>query len=70
MADTSYPIAETEAGAREPSGRRAGGPAAGPMFAALVVIAGVVLIPILATALNGFKQLGDLQANPFGLPRV
>ena len=24
----------------------------------------------LATALNGFKELGELQANPFGLPRV
>ena len=70
MTDTSYAIAETKAAAREPSGRRAGGPAAVLMFAALVVIAGVVLIPILATALDGFKQLGDLQANPFGLPRV
>jgi len=29
-----------------------------------------VLVPILATALNGFKELGDLQSNPFGLPRV
>ena len=40
------------------------------IFGALVVLAGVVLVPILATALNGFKELGDLQANPFSLPRV
>ena len=40
------------------------------IFAALLVLAGVVLVPILATALNGFKELGDLQSNPFGLPRV
>ena len=29
-----------------------------------------MLVPILATALNGFKELGDLQSNPFGLPHV
>ena len=29
-----------------------------------------MLVPLLATALNGFKELGELQANPFGLPRV
>ena len=29
-----------------------------------------MLVPILATALNGFKELGDLQSNSFGLPRV
>ena len=30
----------------------------------------VVLAPLAATALNGFKELGELEANPFGLPRV
>ena len=30
----------------------------------------IVLAPLAATALNGFKELGELQANPFGLPRV
>ena len=39
-------------------------------FAALVVLSVIVLAPIAATALNGFKELGELQANPFGLPRV
>ena len=34
------------------------------------MLAGVVLVPLVATALNGFKELGELQANPFGLPRV
>ena len=27
-----------------------------------------MLIPLLATALGGFKSLGDLRVNPFGLP--
>jgi raffinose/stachyose/melibiose transport system permease protein len=39
-------------------------------FAALVVLAGVVLFPILATALNGFKDLSELRTNPLGFPRV
>lgn len=34
----------------------------------LVVVAGLVLIPLLATVLGGFKSLGDLRVNPFGLP--
>jgi raffinose/stachyose/melibiose transport system permease protein len=38
------------------------------LFAALVVLASAVLVPIIATALNGFKALGDLQAHPFDLP--
>jgi raffinose/stachyose/melibiose transport system permease protein len=39
-------------------------------FAALIVLAGVVLAPVLATALGGFKDLGELRSNAFGLPRV
>jgi raffinose/stachyose/melibiose transport system permease protein len=35
----------------------------------LVVIAAIILVPLLATALGGFKTLGELRANPFGLPR-
>ena len=37
-------------------------------YAVLVLVAGVVLIPLLATALGGFKSLGELRVNPFGLP--
>ena len=39
-------------------------------FAALLVFAVAVLLPIGLTALNGFKDLGELQAHPFALPRV
>ena len=38
------------------------------LFAALVAMAGAVLVPILDTDLNGFKALGDLQTHPFNLP--
>lgn len=37
-------------------------------YAVLVLVAGVVLIPLVATALGGFKSLGELRVNPFGLP--
>lgn len=37
-------------------------------YAILFIVAGGVLIPLLTTALGGFKSLGDLRVNPFGLP--
>ena len=37
-------------------------------YAILFVVACLVLIPLLATVLGGFKSLGDLRVNPFGLP--
>jgi raffinose/stachyose/melibiose transport system permease protein len=71
MTETSVAIeAAVPAAAHEPSGRRPGWLANIMLFATLVVLAGVVLFPILATALNGFKELGDLQAHPFALPQV
>lgn len=38
-------------------------------YAVLFVVAGVVLIPLVAAALGGFKSLGNLRVDPFGLPR-
>jgi raffinose/stachyose/melibiose transport system permease protein len=37
-------------------------------LAVLFVVAALVLIPLVATALGGFKTLGDLRVDPFGLP--
>ncbi|MFF0952772.1 carbohydrate ABC transporter permease [Rhizobium leguminosarum] len=37
-------------------------------YAILFVIAGFVLIPLVATVLGGFKTLGELRVHPFGLP--
>lgn len=34
----------------------------------LFALAGLVLIPLAATVLGGFKSLGELRVNPFGLP--
>jgi len=44
-------------------------PAAIAIFGGLIVLAGVVLVPILATVLGGFKELGELRVNLLGLPR-
>lgn len=36
--------------------------------AVLILVAALVLIPLVTTALGGFKTLGDLRVDPFGLP--
>jgi raffinose/stachyose/melibiose transport system permease protein len=59
----------TDAGAIR-SSRRPRGLGSIIAFAALVMAAGAVLFPVLATALNGFKDLSELRTNPFGLPHV
>jgi len=38
------------------------------IYAALFIVASIVLIPLVTTGLGGFKTLGDLRTNPFGLP--
>ena len=71
MTETSIAAPPTAAAAaHELSGRRPGALANLTLFAALVVLAGVVLVPLIATAIGGFKALGDLQSHPFSLPRV
>lgn len=35
----------------------------------LTFVAAFVAVPLLATVLGGFKSLGELRTNPFGLPR-
>ena len=70
MTETTYAVPESATAIHEPSGRSPRGFGSIAIFAALLILAGIVLVPILATALDGFKELGDLQSNPFGLPRV
>ena len=38
------------------------------MYASLIIIAAIVVVPLISTALGGFKTLSDLRGNPFGLP--
>ncbi len=39
-------------------------------YAALTLMALVILVPLLATLLGGFKTLGELRVNPVGLPQA
>jgi raffinose/stachyose/melibiose transport system permease protein len=40
------------------------------LYVCLIIVAAVVIIPLVTTALGGFKTLGDLRSNAFGLPKV
>jgi len=40
------------------------------LYVSLSLITAIVLIPLVTTILGGFKTLGDLRVNPFGLPEV
>ena len=62
---TAPPIdAATAAG----GGRRLGLRTQSYLYACLIIVAAIVLVPLLATAIGGFKTLGDLRSNAFGLP--
>ena len=37
-------------------------------YVPLIVVASIVLLPMLVTVLGGFKTLGELRVNPFGVP--
>ena len=39
-----------------------------PQYLALFLVAGLVIIPLYATAVGGLKSVGELRTNPFGLP--
>lgn len=38
------------------------------MYVSLIIVAAIVVVPLISTALGGFKTLGELRGNPFGLP--
>lgn len=65
MTDVAAPI---DANAAPSSGRRIAAGMQAFLYLSLLVVACIVVLPLVATALGGFKTLGDLRANPFGLP--
>ena len=66
-------VAETGivAAARESelSGRKVSVSTQAYLYTCLIIVAAVVIVPLMTTALGGFKTLGDLRSNAFGLPR-
>ncbi|MDP2782716.1 carbohydrate ABC transporter permease [Devosia sp.] len=67
MTDTATPI---DAAIAPSSGRSLGTKTRTYFYAALLIVAAVVLVPLITTALGGFKTLGDLRGNAFGLPQT
>tara|TARA_R110002020_G_scaffold47707_51_gene135959 strand:+ start:123 stop:998 length:876 start_codon:yes stop_codon:yes gene_type:complete len=67
MTDTATPI---DAAVAPSSGRSLGLKTKSYLYVALMIVAAVVLVPLLTTALGGFKTLGDLRGNAFGLPQT
>src|SRR3954468_20061169 len=41
-----------------------------PRLLILCFVGALVVVPLLATAIGGFKELGELRTNPFGLPKA
>jgi raffinose/stachyose/melibiose transport system permease protein len=70
MADAVLASATLPAAGRARSRRAARGRlfVVAAMYAVLTVMACIVLVPLLATLLGGFKSLGELRTNPIGLP--
>ena len=50
------------------SGRRLGMGTQAYLYTSLIIVAAIVVIPLVTTMLGGFKTLGDLRSNAFGLP--
>jgi raffinose/stachyose/melibiose transport system permease protein len=63
---TDAPAAHNAIG--EDGGRKLSGGTTAYLYASMIIVAAVVIIPLLTTALGGFKTLADLRGDPFGLP--
>jgi raffinose/stachyose/melibiose transport system permease protein len=50
------------------SGRRVPVATQAYLYTSLIIVAAIVVIPLVTTMLGGFKTLGDLRGNAFGLP--
>jgi raffinose/stachyose/melibiose transport system permease protein len=66
MTDASATFVDANTGPS--SGRRVGAATQTYLYLSLLIVASLVLIPLISTALGGFKTMGDLRGNPFGLP--
>lgn len=51
------------------SGRRLNATTQTYLYACLIVVAAIVVVPLLTTAFGGFRTIGDLRGNAFGIPK-
>jgi raffinose/stachyose/melibiose transport system permease protein len=66
MTDAAAPPIDANSGPS--AGRRLNLSTQTYLYISLLIVASLVLIPLVSTALGGFKTMGDLRGNPFGLP--
>jgi raffinose/stachyose/melibiose transport system permease protein len=66
MTETTAPIDATKA----ESGRGERLPTKVYLYTSLTILAAIIIVPLITTALGGFKTLGELRGNPFGVPSV
>ncbi|MGV8989363.1 MAG: carbohydrate ABC transporter permease [Cypionkella sp.] len=64
----SADIPPVDAATAPGGGRRANAATQTYLYVSLLLVAALVLVPLLATALGGFKTLGGLRGSPLGLP--
>lgn len=65
MTETTAPI---DAATAASGGRSERLPTKIYLYTSLILVTAIVIIPLVMTALGGFKTLGELRGNPFGLP--
>ena len=65
MTDAPAPI---DAATAASGGRRLGIGTQTYLYVSLCIVAAIVIIPLVSTALGGFKTMGELRTSPFGLP--
>ena len=65
MTETTAPI---DAATASSGGRSERLPTKIYLYTSLTILAAIIIIPLVTTALGGFKTLGELRGNPFGLP--
>lgn len=63
---TDAPAIPTPTGTE--GGRRLSRGTTAYLYASMLIVAAIVVVPLLTTALGGFKTLSDLRGDPFGLP--
>jgi raffinose/stachyose/melibiose transport system permease protein len=67
MTDTDHHVPPPRSAAL--GGRRLSLRARSYLYVSLLFVAALVIVPLLTTALGGFKTMADLRGNPFGLPQ-
>lgn len=70
MTEAVVSVAEVPSASTEEDGRELTVGTKVYLYVSMTIVAAIVIIPLITTVLGGFKTLGDLRGDPFGLPHV